>query len=540
MIAGKKYVGPKADIWSMGVILYALVCGYLPFENSNTSMLYKKILDGDYKNPDFISSEVKDLIRKILTVDPEKRYTIDQIRRHPWYMQCNMPPAEPMETADKMTFDQDIMDQLEKLQLKPAAVVESLKSDAHNHLTTSYSLLLNRKRRNKEKQELREKMYADARRKSDAAAKAAAATATKSNEDPNSRRGSTIRGSPGSAPSKQLNELKISGSPVSVKVPRLGLQGANMPVSSAVNGQLPTVAGGKPPAGRKGSVRQKAKQREQPTGSQTARVEGSGGTNAQAPQAPMSARPAGPADMPDGGPVVATSPWADHNISGERPVTRSSSRGESRQGRRPEQQRATVTQGLKGVEPPQKGGTINTDTISERSAEKSDNSDRAAASVPVVVVPTRPGAGGKSSGVERGGRKIRDPSAASNPNAPSNSTTSTPSTSTPATSTSTTPIATAVSSTSSKPVKALFNEMKKACKSRNIVLKQNHDVATHSIICETTFSATSPLLVFTMEVIKMGEKADSRVNVCKASLRSGKKGEFEKVCKVLFAAMKLL
>ena len=49
MIAGKQYIGPKADVWSMGVILFALVCGYLPFEDSNTSVLYKKILAGDYK-----------------------------------------------------------------------------------------------------------------------------------------------------------------------------------------------------------------------------------------------------------------------------------------------------------------------------------------------------------------------------------------------------------------------------------------------------------------------------------------------------------
>ena len=46
MIAGKQYCGPLADIWSMGVILFALVCGYLPFEDPNTAMLYKKILAG--------------------------------------------------------------------------------------------------------------------------------------------------------------------------------------------------------------------------------------------------------------------------------------------------------------------------------------------------------------------------------------------------------------------------------------------------------------------------------------------------------------
>jgi 5'-AMP-activated protein kinase, catalytic alpha subunit len=48
MIAGKKYHGTNVDIWSCGVILFALVCGYLPFEDPNTSNLYKKILSADY------------------------------------------------------------------------------------------------------------------------------------------------------------------------------------------------------------------------------------------------------------------------------------------------------------------------------------------------------------------------------------------------------------------------------------------------------------------------------------------------------------
>ena len=48
IIAGKEYFGPLADIWSIGVILFALVCGFLPFEDSNTADLYKKILSGEY------------------------------------------------------------------------------------------------------------------------------------------------------------------------------------------------------------------------------------------------------------------------------------------------------------------------------------------------------------------------------------------------------------------------------------------------------------------------------------------------------------
>ena len=77
MIAGKKYHGTNVDIWSCGVILFALVCGYLPFEDPNTSCLYKKILNAEYHIPNFVSEEAKDLISCILNTDPEKRYKIN-------------------------------------------------------------------------------------------------------------------------------------------------------------------------------------------------------------------------------------------------------------------------------------------------------------------------------------------------------------------------------------------------------------------------------------------------------------------------------
>lgn len=55
MIAGNKYNSLLVDIWSSGVILFASICGYLPFEDINTSSLYKKILSGDYHIPSFVS-----------------------------------------------------------------------------------------------------------------------------------------------------------------------------------------------------------------------------------------------------------------------------------------------------------------------------------------------------------------------------------------------------------------------------------------------------------------------------------------------------
>lgn len=80
MIAGLKYQGDKVDMWSCGVILYALVCGFLPFEDPDTGSLYNKILKGKYIIPKFISDDVINLIRAILTKDPKHRAKIEDVR----------------------------------------------------------------------------------------------------------------------------------------------------------------------------------------------------------------------------------------------------------------------------------------------------------------------------------------------------------------------------------------------------------------------------------------------------------------------------
>ena len=85
MIAGKRYSGLPADIWSLGIILYAMACGYLPFEDPNTGKLYKKILNCDYLIPGFISASCKEMIKKILNTDPVTRPKAGEIRKHPWY-----------------------------------------------------------------------------------------------------------------------------------------------------------------------------------------------------------------------------------------------------------------------------------------------------------------------------------------------------------------------------------------------------------------------------------------------------------------------
>ena len=85
MIAGKEYKGLQVDIWSCGVILYAMLCGFLPFEDKDTNKLYAKIMKCKYTIPADISEDAKDLITKILNTNPGERFTLEQIRAHPWF-----------------------------------------------------------------------------------------------------------------------------------------------------------------------------------------------------------------------------------------------------------------------------------------------------------------------------------------------------------------------------------------------------------------------------------------------------------------------
>jgi len=89
MIAGNPYNGLRVDIWSCGVILFAMICGYLPFEDPDTSKLYKKIMNAEYEIPDFVSRHARDLITRILNTNPDERLTLKQIKEHIWFRQAD-------------------------------------------------------------------------------------------------------------------------------------------------------------------------------------------------------------------------------------------------------------------------------------------------------------------------------------------------------------------------------------------------------------------------------------------------------------------
>ena len=86
IIKGILYDGFKTDIWCCGIILYAMVCGYLPFDGDNNKILFKDILECNPEYPEFMSEDCKMLIKNILVVDPNKRFNIEDIKKSEFYL----------------------------------------------------------------------------------------------------------------------------------------------------------------------------------------------------------------------------------------------------------------------------------------------------------------------------------------------------------------------------------------------------------------------------------------------------------------------
>ena len=118
VISGHLYAGPEVDVWSCGVILYALLCGSLPFDDESIPSLFKKIMSGMYSMPTHLSQLTKNLITRMLEVDPMKRMTIPEIRLHPWF-QHKLPPylRHPPDLIEKQdrVVDPEVIDEVMKL-----------------------------------------------------------------------------------------------------------------------------------------------------------------------------------------------------------------------------------------------------------------------------------------------------------------------------------------------------------------------------------------------------------------------------------------
>ncbi|KAM7259572.1 hypothetical protein ACFE04_015313 [Oxalis oulophora] len=114
VIKRKGYDGAKADVWSCGVVLFVMLAGYLPFQDSNLMELYRKIGKAEFKYPSSFPQEVRRLLAKILDPNPKTRISISKIKESPWFRKGLSKQNKTENECQITSFDDDDSVQLSK------------------------------------------------------------------------------------------------------------------------------------------------------------------------------------------------------------------------------------------------------------------------------------------------------------------------------------------------------------------------------------------------------------------------------------------
>ncbi|KAG7511045.1 MAP microtubule affinity-regulating kinase 3 isoform X8 [Solea senegalensis] len=145
LFQGKKYDGPEVDVWSLGVILYTLVSGSLPFDGQNLKELRERVLRGKYRIPFYMSTDCENLLKRFLVLNPSKRGTLEQIMRDRWINTgFDEDELKPYTEPELDITDQKRIDVMVGMGYNLDKIQESLAKMKYDEITATY-LLLGRK-----------------------------------------------------------------------------------------------------------------------------------------------------------------------------------------------------------------------------------------------------------------------------------------------------------------------------------------------------------------------------------------------------------
>ncbi|XP_041375698.1 SNF-related serine/threonine-protein kinase-like isoform X2 [Gigantopelta aegis] len=150
ILLGDSYDAPAVDVWSLGVILYMLVCGTPPFQEANDSETLTMIMDCKYQVPSHISSQCRDLINLMLKREPSNRASLEEIILHPWLMGGEFLPPSYMPLISREQISEEdhsylVQRMVEGKIATREEILSSLDKGSYNHITATYYLLAERR-----------------------------------------------------------------------------------------------------------------------------------------------------------------------------------------------------------------------------------------------------------------------------------------------------------------------------------------------------------------------------------------------------------
>lgn len=149
VISGKLYAGPEVDVWSCGVILYVMLCGRLPFDDEFIPALFKKISNGVYTIPNYLSPGAKNLLTRMLVVNPLNRITIHEIMQDEWFTtnisEYLLPNDVPKKHHDEID-ESAVTHLINTMGYDRIEILETLKNNTQNEIMDAYLLIKENKK----------------------------------------------------------------------------------------------------------------------------------------------------------------------------------------------------------------------------------------------------------------------------------------------------------------------------------------------------------------------------------------------------------
>ncbi|KUI69937.1 Protein kinase kin1 [Cytospora mali] len=128
LLQARAYTGPEVDVWSFGIVLYVLVCGKVPFDDQSMPALHAKIKKGLVDYPNWLSSECKNLLGRMLVTDPKQRATMAEVMSHPWMNKGYSSPPDnflPRREPITLPLDPEVINAMTGFNFGPPEVIKS-------------------------------------------------------------------------------------------------------------------------------------------------------------------------------------------------------------------------------------------------------------------------------------------------------------------------------------------------------------------------------------------------------------------------------